>query len=122
MIPPKDVNSYIASFSPEVQSRIQSLRKTIKTAAPKAEELISYGMVGYKYLGMLVYFAGWQSHIGFYPAGRLEAFTKELSDYKRSKGTIQFPFDKPMPLGLINKIVKYRVKENEEKHALKKKK
>ena len=122
MIPPKDVDSYIASFPPDIQTRMQSLRKTIKAAAPKAEELIIYGMMGYKYLGMLVYFAGWQNHIGFYPAGNLNAFTKELSDYKRSKGTIQFPLDKRMPLTLISKIVRYRVKENEEKHALKKKK
>ena len=122
MTPPKDVKSYVASFPATVQIRMQSLRKTIKASAPKAEEVISYGMIGYKYYGMLVYFAGWQNHIGFYPAGRLEAFTKELSDFKRSKGTIQFPLDKPLPLRLISKIVKYRVKENEMKYALKKKK
>lgn len=121
MTPPKDVKSYIASFPSAVQTRMQALRKTIKSAAPKAEEMISYGMIGYKYLGMLVYFAGWQSHIGFYPAGRLEAFNEELEGYQRSKGTIQFPLDKPLPVRLISKIVKYRVKENEEKFALKKK-
>ena len=118
---PKNVDAYIASFSSPVQTRMQALRKTIKTAAPKAEEVISYGMVGYKYYGMLVFFAGWQNHIGFYPAGRLEAFTKELADYKRSKGTIQFPLDKPLPLRLISKIVKFRVIENEVKYAAKKK-
>jgi len=119
---PKDPDAYVTSFPPPAQARMQSLRKTIKAAAPKAEEVISYGIIGYKYYGMLVFFGGWQSHIGFYPAGRLEVFTKELAGYKRSKGTIQFPLDKPLPLRLISKIVKYRVKENEIKYALKKKK
>jgi uncharacterized protein YdhG (YjbR/CyaY superfamily) len=122
MIIPKNPDAYIASFPSSVQSRMQSLRKTIKTAAPNAEEVISYGMIGYKYYGMLVFFAAWQTHIGFYPAGRLEVFTKELAGYKRSKGTIQFPLDKPLPLRLISRIVKFRVKENELKYAAKKKK
>ena len=119
---PKNPDAYIASFTSPVQSRMQSLRKIIKTAAPNAEEVISYGMIGYKYYGMLVFFAAWQTHIGFYPAGRLEVFTKELAGYKRSKGTIQFPLDKPLPLRLISRIVKFRVKENELKYAAKKKK
>lgn len=119
---PKNPDAYIASFPSAVQSRMQSLRKTIKAAAPNAEEVISYGMIGYKYYGMLVFFAAWQTHIGFYPAGRLEVFTKELAGYKRSKGTIQFPLDKPLPLRLISRIVKFRVKENELKYAAKKKK
>ena len=77
-------------------------------------------MPAYKYHGMLVYFAAWKTHIGFYPAGRLEAFEKELSAYERAKGTIRFPIDKPLPLGLISKIVKLRVKENETKKKTKK--
>jgi uncharacterized protein YdhG (YjbR/CyaY superfamily) len=118
--PPKTVDEYFEAFPPAVRNTLKKLRQTIKAAAPEAEELISYQMPGYKYLGMLVYFAAWKTHIGFYPAGRLEAFKKELSGYERSKGTIRFPLDKPIPFGLISKIVKFRVKENEEKKKAKK--
>ncbi len=117
---PKTVDEYLEALSPEVSGTLQKLRQTIKAAAPKAEELISYGMPGYKYHGMLVYFAAWKNHIGFYPAGALKAFSKELSVYEVSKGTIKFSLDKPFPFGLVSKIVKFRVKENEEKAKLKK--
>ncbi len=117
---PSNVNEYIALFPKEVQQVINDIRKTIKAAAPKAEEVISYQMPGYKYYGMLVYFAAWKNHIGFYPAGALNAFKKELSGYEVSKGTIKFPLDKPFPFALLSKIVKFRVKENEEKALLKK--
>ncbi len=108
------VDAYIAAQPEEVQPLLDKIRATIRKAAPKAEECISYGMPGYKYHGMLVYFAAWKKHIGFYavPSGN-EAFKEELSAYKMSKGAVQFPFDKPMPLALITKIVKFRVKENE---------
>lgn len=111
-----DVSSYIQQFPASIQNRLQQLRKTIKAAAPKAEEIISYGMPAYKYNGVLVYFAGYKNHIGFYgtPSGH-EAFEKELAVYKTGKGSVQFPPDKPLPLAVITKIVKFRVKQNEEK-------
>lgn len=115
----KDVDAYIAAQPDAVQPLLQKIRATIRKAAPKAEEAISYGMPGYKYHGMLVYFAAWKSHIGFYavPSGN-EAFKEELSVYKMSKGAVQFPLDKPMPLALIARIVKFRVKENEGKKGI----
>ncbi len=114
------VDEYIDTFPNEVQRLLLLLRKTIQTAAPKATEVISYGMAGYKYHSMLVYFAGYKNHIGFYaaPTGH-EAFKKELSVYKSGKGSVQFPLDKALPLKLISEIVKFRVKQNEEKQALK---
>jgi len=117
----QNVDAYIKQFPATVQTSLQQLRKTIKAAAPKAEEVISYAMPAYKYNGMLVYFAGYKNHIGFYgtPSGH-EAFEKELSVYKSGKGSVQFPVDEPLPLSLITKIVKFRVKKNEEKAAAKK--
>jgi uncharacterized protein YdhG (YjbR/CyaY superfamily) len=111
-----NVNEYIAQFPKDVQATLNQLRQTIKAAAPKAEEVISYMMPAYKYNGMLVYFAGYKNHIGFYaaPTGH-KTFKKELAIYKSGKGSVQFPLDKPLPLSLISKIVKYRVAENLEK-------
>jgi len=116
----KDIDSYIAEQVPDVRERLELIRQAIKTTVPKAEEVISYGMPAFKYHGMLVYFAAFKNHIGFYalPSGNA-AFQKELSVYKQGKGSIQFPLDKPLPLALIKKIVKYRVKENIEKEAIK---
>lgn len=109
----KDIDSYIATFPKVVQVILEQVRNAIRTSAPKAEEVISYNMPAFKYYGMLVYFAGYKNHIGFYslPSGHA-AFEKELSIYKQGKGSVQFPLDKPMPLALIKKIVKFRVKEN----------
>lgn len=120
---PKDTNEYIAGFAPEVQQLLEKVRSTIQKAAPEAVEAISYGMPAFKLNGNLVYFAAFKSHIGFYalPSGN-EAFQKELSQYKTGKGSIQFPFDKPLPLELITKIVKFRIEENAQKVELKKKK
>ena len=117
----KDIDSYIAEQAVDVKERLEQIRQAVKTTAPKAEEVISYGMPAFKYHGMLVYFAAFKNHIGFYalPSGN-EAFRKELSAYKQGKGSIQFPLDKPMPFALIKKIVKFRVKENLEKEAIKK--
>lgn len=118
---PASVDAYIEQFPPEVQAMLQKLRSTIKAAAPKAEEMISYMMPAYKYHGVLVYFGGYKNHIGFYPTGSgIEAFKKELSVYKGSKGTVQFPLDKPLPFALIKQIVKYRAQINLEKEQLKK--
>ena len=118
---PETVDQYIAAFPADVKKRIQQLRKTIKAAAPKADELISYQMPGYKYFGMLVYFAAYKNHIGFYPgAGGVLEFYKKLSSFKSAKGSVQFPHDRPIPYDVISKIVKFRVKQNEEKVSLKK--
>lgn len=117
-----DVNEYIAGFPKEVQVLLQTIRSTIKKAAPEAAETISYKMPAYKYYGMLTYFAGYKNHIGFYPgAGGIAAFKNELSVYKGAKGSVQFPLDKPLPVSLVSKIVKYRVKQNLEKEKIKKK-
>ena len=118
---PETVDQYIAAFPADVKKRMQQLRKTIKAAAPKADEVISYQMPGYKYLGMLVYFAAYKNHIGFYPgAGGILEFYKKLSSFKSAKGSIQFPHDRPIPYDIISKIVKFRVKQNEEKLSLNK--
>jgi uncharacterized protein YdhG (YjbR/CyaY superfamily) len=110
---PSTVDEYIAAFPKEVQQLLKQMRATVKTAAPNAEELISYGMPGYKYHGQLVFFAAFKNHIGFYatPAGH-KAFEKQFSKYKQGKGSVQFPVNEPLPISLIIKIVKFRVKEN----------
>jgi uncharacterized protein YdhG (YjbR/CyaY superfamily) len=118
---PKDVDDYIAHFPGSTQKLLSKVRATIKKAAPDAEEVISYQMPAYKYRGMLVFFAGYEKHIGFYPApSGIEAFKKELSLFKGAKGSVQFPLDQPLPLKLITKIVLYRVKQNLAKAKLKK--
>lgn len=117
----KDINSYLFDFPEAVQAMLQNIRQTIAKAAPNAVETISYGIPKFKQYGNLVHFAGYKNHIGFYPgAGAIETFKKELAAYKLSKGTLQFPLDKKLPLALITKIVKYRVKQDEEKAAAKK--
>ncbi|MBL7930334.1 MAG: DUF1801 domain-containing protein [Bacteroidia bacterium] len=117
----KDVDAYIATFSKPVQETLETLRTVIRKAAPKAEEVISYQMPAYKQDGMLVYFAAYKQHIGFYPtASPIEVFKKDLGAYKTSKGAIQFPLNKPLPKALISKIVKYKVEENKEKAKEKK--
>ena len=113
---PANVADYIASFPKPTQKLLQEVRAIIRKTAPEAEEGISYQMPAYKYYGMLVYFAGYKNHLGFYPgAGGIAAFKKEIARYKNAKGSVQFPLDEPMPLELISKIVKFRVKQNEEK-------
>jgi len=120
---PKDINEYIESFPHEVGKLLELVRKTVQTAAPEAHETISYGMPAFKLYGNLVYFAAFKSHIGFYalPSGNA-AFQKELSAYKTGKGSVQFPFDRALPLDLIEKIVKFRTDENRQKMELKNKK
>lgn len=116
----KDIDTYIALQPMEVREILEQVRHAISSVAPKAEEVISYGMPAFKYYGMLVYFAAFKKHIGFYslPSGH-KAFEKELSGYKQGKGSVQFPLDKPMPLTLIKKMVKFRMKENLEKFKIK---
>jgi uncharacterized protein YdhG (YjbR/CyaY superfamily) len=118
----QDINAYIAGFPDEVQKALRKIRATVKKAAPRAEEAIKYDMPAFTYKGNLVYFAAFKKHIGFYsvPTGN-KAFEKEFSGYKTGKGSIQFPLDKPMPLGLITRVVKFRIRQNLEKAAAKKK-
>ena len=120
---PANVDAYIASFSKDIQKLLNAMRATIKKCAPAAEEAIGYGMPAYKLDGPLVYFGGYEKHIGFYPTpSGIEKFSKELSVYKSSKGAVQFPLDEPLPLALVTKIVQFRVTENAEKALMKKKK
>ena len=120
---PNDIDEYIANCPPDVHEMLQQVRDTIKKAAPGATEVISYRMPAFKLNGILVWFAAHSKHIGFYPkASGIENFKKELSIYKNAKGSVQFPFSQPMPLSLITKIVKFRVKEDMEKTGLKPKK
>lgn len=110
-----NVDTYIADFPDEVRNRLQTIRELIKDTTPEAEEVISYGMPAFKYKKrILVYYAAFKNHIGFYalPSGK-DAFIEKLSEYKTSKGTIQFPHKNSLPLDLIKEIVIYRMEENE---------
>lgn len=112
----KNIDEYIADFPLDIQEILKKVRATIKKAAPDAEEIINYGIPTFTLKGNLVHFAGFKTHIGFYPTpSGIVKFKKELSAYKGAKGSVQFPLDKPIPYGLITKIVKFRVKENLEK-------
>ena len=116
----KSIDEYIANFPEDVQKKLEELRAVIKASAPGAEERISYQMPAFALKGILVYFAAYKKHIGFYPTSSgIQAFKKELSGYEVSKGTIRFPIDKPLPLELISKIVKFRVSENLHKVEMK---
>jgi uncharacterized protein YdhG (YjbR/CyaY superfamily) len=111
-----NVDEYIALFTNDVQIKLQQLRQAIKDAAPDAEECISYQMPAYKQHGALVYYAVYKKHIGFYPtASGISNFIDKFEKFKSSKGAVQFPIDKPLPLALIKKIVSFKVKENDEK-------
>jgi uncharacterized protein YdhG (YjbR/CyaY superfamily) len=114
--PPADVTTidqYVNGFPDDVRRILNELRATIRAAAPEASEKISYRMPTYYYNGNLVHFAAYQHHIGFYPTpSGIDAFEDELGKYKRAKGSVQFPIDEPLPLDLIARIVKHRVREN----------
>ncbi len=110
---PKTIDEYITGFPPDVQEKLQKVRATIRKAAPVAQETIKYRMPTFLLNGNLVYFAGFKNHIGFYPIpSGIKEFEKELSVYKQGRGSVQFPLDKPIPYGLISRIVKFRAKEN----------
>jgi len=118
-----NIDEFIAAFPPKTQLLLEKVRIIIRKAAPAAEEKISYGIPSFSLHGNLVHFSGYKNHIGFYPGSSgIKAFEKELSNYVCSKGTVQFPLDKPIPLTLISKIVKFRVKENLKKAKSKVKK
>jgi uncharacterized protein YdhG (YjbR/CyaY superfamily) len=109
----ESIDEYIASFPADVQKLLKQMREIITKAAPNAGEAIKYSMPTFTLHGNLVHFAGYQNHIGFYPApSGIESFKEELSTYKNSKGAVQFPLNKPLPAALITKIVKFRVKES----------
>lgn len=117
---PGSMNEYIAGFPETVQKLLELMRATIKKAAPDATEAIKYAMPTFVFHGNLVHFAAFKNHIGFYaiPSGHI-AFKEAFSVYKAGKGSVQFPYDKPLPVALITKVVKFRVKENLESAAVK---
>lgn len=120
---PTSMDEYIAGLPKNIQKLLEEIRATIKAAAPGAEETINYGIPTFTLNGNLVHFAAFKNHIGFYPTpSGIEAFKKELSIYEGAKGSVQFPLDKPLPLDLVTRIVKFRVEENSEKVKAKKKK
>ena len=120
---PEDIDQYIAAFSPEVRAILQQMRLTISTAAPDAQEAISYQIPAFKLNGVLVYFAAFKNHIGFYPPVSGDAkLEKAISRYAGEKGNLRFPLDQPIPFDLIERIVKLRVKQNLQKAAAKIKK
>lgn len=105
----------MAGFPPEVRERLQQMRETIRQAAPEVVEAIAYGMPTFRLNGKnLVHFAGYAKHIGFYPApSGIKNFEAELAAYPNSKGAVQFPHDRPLPLDLVRRIVEFRVTENQ---------
>ena len=116
-----DIDGYIASFPEPVRGRLAAMRDTIRKAAPGAAEKISYGMPTFHLHENLVHFAGYAGHVGFYPTSSgIAAFRKELSRYKSGPGSVQFPLDEPLPLGLVTKITRFRVKEVKTKSPQKK--
>ena len=117
------VDEYIALHPPSIKAGLDLLRKTIKTAAPGAEELISYQMPAYRLKGMLAFFSATKKHYGFYPtASPIIAFREKLKSFETSKGAVRFPLDKPIPIKLITAMVKWKVRENQAKEIVKRKK
>ena len=113
---PKTISEYIAGFPPRVRKLLQEVRRTIRKAAPEAQEAIRYRIPTFVLEENLVHFAAFQHHIGFYPTSSgTRAFKDELAGYRTGKGSIQFPLDQPIPFGLISRIVKFRVKEARER-------
>jgi uncharacterized protein YdhG (YjbR/CyaY superfamily) len=119
----KNIDEYIAGFPKDIQKILKEIRATIRKAVPDAEETIKYDMPSFERNGILVSFAAFKNHIGFYPAPReVEAFKKELAAYEGAKSTLKIPLDSPPPLNLISKIVKFRAKQLLEKAKSKKNK
>ena len=118
-----NIDEYIALYPNEVKELLEQVRETIRKAAPNATETINYGIPTFQLNGNLVHFAAYKKHIGFYPGAAGIAEVKDiLTEYETSKGTVQFPLDKPMPYDLISQITEFRVIQNEEKAKKKKKK
>jgi uncharacterized protein YdhG (YjbR/CyaY superfamily) len=114
---PKDVDEYLAAVPQPARSTLNKIRAAIRSAVPpEATETISYGIPAFKHKGVLVWFAAFSNHCSLFPtASVVEAFKRDLKGFSTSKGTIQFPTDKPLPTALIKKIVKLRVAQNESK-------
>jgi uncharacterized protein YdhG (YjbR/CyaY superfamily) len=113
---PKDIDAYIAGFAPDVEAILRRIRATVREAAPAAEETISYQIPAFRLNGVLVYFAAFKSHIGLFPPVRGDAaLESEVSPYASEKGNLRFPLDKPIPYGLIRRIVKLRVRQDQAK-------
>jgi uncharacterized protein YdhG (YjbR/CyaY superfamily) len=107
------IDEYIAQFPQETQEILQRIRKSIKDAVPNAIEKLSYGMPTFYLNGNLVHFAAWKNHIGFYPQPKgIEVFSEDLAKYEKTKGTVKFPLDEPIPYQLIKKIAVYRAQQN----------
>jgi uncharacterized protein YdhG (YjbR/CyaY superfamily) len=116
----RSVDEYIAAFPADIQALLQSVRATIRAAAPDAEERIAYLMPTFTLHGNLVHYAALKNHIGFYPTSSgIAAFEQELAPYEGTKGAVRFPIDQPLPLDLISRIVRFRVTENRERAAAK---
>jgi uncharacterized protein YdhG (YjbR/CyaY superfamily) len=116
MKPTSTIDEHIAQFPEATQKKLQEIRELVRSLAPGATETISYGIPTFKLNGNLVHFAGYANHIGFYPGSEaIEVFKKELTKYKTSKGTVQFPLDQPLPLDLIKKITLFRIEKNSTK-------
>jgi uncharacterized protein YdhG (YjbR/CyaY superfamily) len=112
-MPDKGVDSYIAAFPKDMQALLKKVRRTIRAAAPKSTEVISYRIPAYRQHGMLVYFAGFKNHIGLYPPVRGNAaLEKAVAKYAGPKGNLKFPNDQPLPLALIGRIVRYKAKQD----------
>jgi uncharacterized protein YdhG (YjbR/CyaY superfamily) len=110
---PKTIDDFVLQYPKETQTLLQKVRETIKAVAPEATETISYGIPTFQFHGNLVHFSGYAHHIGFYPgASGIREFANDLSIYKTSKGTVQFPLDKPIPFDLIRRITEFRLAEN----------
>lgn len=117
---PVNIDEYIQAFPPEILSILQSIRTTIRKAAPEAEEIISYKMPAFRQNGILVYFAAFKKHIGLFPPVSGDAaIEKAIAPYAGPKGNLQFPLDRPMPHDLIERIVKLRVRQNQAKASTK---
>jgi uncharacterized protein YdhG (YjbR/CyaY superfamily) len=119
----REVDAYIARFPKPVQARLRQVRRAIRAAAPKATELISYRIPAYRQHGMLVYFAGFKAHLGLFPPVRgNEALRKSAAKYAGPKGNLRFPHDQPLPLALISRIVRHKLKQDLAKAAASKRK
>jgi uncharacterized protein YdhG (YjbR/CyaY superfamily) len=118
---PKDIDSYIATFPKQVQALLTKVRRTIRTAAPKATEVISYRIPAFKQQGMLVYFAGFKNHIGLFPPVRGDTvLEKAAAKYAGPKGNLKFAYDEPLPLALVARIVRHKIRQDRAKAAAKK--
>jgi|GEM_PF-358050 len=118
-----EIDSYIAKFPADIQVVLEQVRETIRNSAPGAQEVISYKMPAFRQHGILVYFAAWKNHIGLYPPiSGDKTLEKAVAHYAGPKGNLQFPLDEPIPLDLIRRIVKLRVKQDKEKAAKRKQK